>query len=152
MKEYMTGVFLASAIISLLNHISYRSALDGVRKFAMGLILLSVTASPLLIALDSFANFDPESIIPDIEDMTEGDDELYEKAFREGIASAVAEKFDLRREDIRVLTEGFSPSVWQCEKIRVILSGLSVLSDYHKIENYVNEIGIGECEVKIEIG
>ncbi len=152
MTEYMTGVFVASGFFSLLGHLSYRSSLDGVRRFALGLILFFITASPAIELIGSLAELDISELIPDAGADIEEDRGIYEESFREGIASAVAEKFGLNRKDIRVITEGFSSSEWRCGKIRIVLSGGGALADYHAVEDYVNRLNIGECEAEIEIG
>ncbi len=146
----MTGLFIASGLISLLSRLSYKSSLSGVHKFALGLILFSVAASPLLGALSDISNISLPIIPPNTEE-SDGGIGLYETAFADGIASAVSEKFELRRADVRVITEGFAAGEWRAEKIRIILSGGAVLADYHKIEKFIGELEIGECEVELEI-
>ncbi len=152
MTEYMAGVFVLSGFFSLLGHISYKSQLDGVRKFALGLLLFFVTASPLIKLLGGLSDLEISDIIPDTGSITDGDTAIYEEAFSDGIASLISEKFEIKRSDIRVLTEGFDISGWRCEKIRVILSGSGLFADYHRIEDYINGLEIGECEAEIEIG
>ena len=79
-------------------------------------------------------------------------DAVAEEAFAEGIARAVASKFSLPEEDIRVTVQGFDFSSMSAERIRIFLSGRAALADYKQIEKYINEQQMGECECEIEIG
>lgn len=147
----MTSLFAVCAALSLLSRLSYSSKLDGVRKFAFGILIFSVVSAPLVTSLDSLREFDIESFFSEEED-TEGREELLRQAFAEGIREAVSDKFGIRNSEIRVLPDGFEAESWRAEKIRVILSGAAALSDYHAIEKYINSLEIGVCEVEIEIG
>ena len=147
----MTSLFAVCAALSLLSRLSYPSKLDGVRKFAFGILIFSVVSAPLVSSFDSLRDFDIENFFPKEED-TEGREELFADAFAEGIEGAVCEKFGIRESEVRVLLEGFDKERWRAEKIRVILSGAAAFSDYHAIEKYVNGLEIGVCEVEIEIG
>lgn len=151
MREYMITLFAASATLSLLSHISYPSRLENVRRFAFGIILFSVVASPFFNALSNLVN-GAEGLLPPDVGAGEAGDEIFEESFRIGIRDSVCEKFELSRGDVRVLTEGFSCDGWRAEKIRIILSGKAALADYHEIERYINNMKIGECITEIEIG
>ena len=148
----MISLFAVSSVLSLLSLISYKSSLDGVRKFAFGILLFSVASSPFINALSQLVSGDFKDIIPPA-DIVDGDSEqILEEAFSLGIESSVCEKFGLKSGEVRVLIVGFVPEEWRAEKIRVILSGTAALSDYHEIESYINNMEIGECEAEIEIG
>ena len=147
----MTSLFAVCAALSLLSRLSYPSKLDGVRKFAFGILIFSVVSAPLVSSFESLRDFDIESFFPKEED-TEGREELFSDAFADGVGGAVCEKFGIRQSELRVLLEGFDKERWRAEKIRVILSGAAAFSDYHAIEKYVNSLEIGVCEVEIEIG
>ncbi|MBR3805936.1 MAG: hypothetical protein IKJ13_03770 [Clostridia bacterium] len=152
MNEYMISLFAVSSVLPLLSLISYKSRLDGVRKFAFGILLFSVASSPFINALSELISGDFSDIVPP-EDITDGDSEqIFEEAFSQGIKTSVCEKFGLKAGEVRVLIVGFVPEKWRAEKIRVILSGTAALSDYHEIERYINNMEIGECETEIEIG
>lgn len=152
MKEYMISLFVVSAVLSLLSLLSYKSRLDGVRRFAFGVLLFSVAASPFIGALTKLVSDGIEDILPPA-DITEGDaEEIFEESFCLGIKTAICEKFGLKAGDVRVLAEGFSKDEWHAERIRIILSGIAALSDYHEIERYINNMEIGECVAEIEIG
>jgi hypothetical protein len=75
-----------------------------------------------------------------------------EEFFADGVALAVAEKFSLDRDDIRVSLRNFNIENMSAERIRLTLSGVAALADYKAVERYVNSLDIGECDVEIEIG
>ena len=152
MTEYMTQVFAVSALLSLLSLLSYRSSLDSTRRLAFGLILMSVVITPAIGAIKELSKFDSDKIIPEIDSGQMDSSELYESAFADGIANAICEKFELRGDDVRVLTVGFSSEEWRCEKIRIVLSGGATFADTSGIERFINRLDIGECEAEIEIG
>ena len=151
MKEYAIGVFaicLISGVLTLLSHSSGR-----MEKIAIGLISLYIIISPLADSLD---HFDPESFFDSLSgedyEIESGYGEMLEGAFAEGIERAVAEKFSLDKEHIRARVYGFDSEKLRAEKIRVALSGTAALADYKAVEKYLNSLGIGECELEIEIG
>ena len=148
MKEYMLSVFLISALVGVLSLIAYRGKSDPSR-LALGIILVYVVVSPLSeLPLEfDFNNLLGEISVPSGE--VEG---VAEEAFAEGIARAVASKFSLSEENVRVTVYGFDFSSMTAERIRIYLSGRGALADYKQIEKYINEQKIGECECEIEIG
>ena len=64
----------------------------------------------------------------------------------------MAEKFSLDRENIRVRLYGFDKDSLTADRIRVILSGGAALADYKAVEKYVDGLGVGDCDVEIELG
>ena len=148
----MISLFATAATLSLLSRFSYSSRLDSVRRFAFGVLLFSVVASPFIKGLSELVSGGIDGILPP-ESTTDGESQqIYEDSFCMGVRDAVCEKFKLKTGEVRVLAEEFSLSGWEAEKIRIILSGMAALSDYHEIEKYINNLEIGECVVEIEIG
>lgn len=151
MSEYAIGVFvicLVGGVCLTLVHGSGRA--EGI---ALGVIILWVILSPIG---ESLSHFDPDSLSDlVIGGEYEGDENIdlvIEEAFADGIVGAVAEKFSIDKEDIRVRLYGFDRDSLTAEKIRIILSGRAALADYKAVEKYIDEMNIGECEVEIEIG
>ena len=146
------SIFVTSALLSLLSLISYRSSLEKTRTLIFGLILLSVVITPAVGAVRELSDLGTKELFPELDNTYDSSAELYEKAFAEGIATAVCERFELRGCDVRVLIEGFSGSEWRCDKIRIILSGRASFADTAGIERFIDRLDIGECEAEIEIG
>ena len=149
MKEYAISVFavcLVSAVASLL-----RPSGDSVSRVAAMAIILWMTLSPIA----SFVrDFDPELLLP-TEGENLGNEELAEvakEALCQGICRAVSEKFGIPADSVSVTVVGFDMLNMKCDEIRIILGGRAITADYKAIEKYVGSLGIGECEVDIEIG
>lgn len=151
----MSGYAISVFVICLVGGICLTLSHGGgkTESLAVGIIILWVILSPLG---ESLSHFDPESWLDSVEiGDYEGDGQIgsvIEDAFAEGIASAVAEKFSLDTENIRVRLYGFDQSRLSAERIRIILSGRAAFADYKAVEKYIDEMNIGECEVEIEIG
>lgn len=151
MSEYAVGVFLISAIVGMLSHLSYGGKSD-ISKLAFSVLMLYVVVAPLA---DTVKNTDFKSLFEvgyNEEIITDGYEVVAEDAFVRGIESAVAEKFSLSKDNIRVRVVGFDFENMRAEKIRVTLSGRAALADYKAIEKYLDGLNIGECRCEIEIG
>ncbi len=151
MSEYAIGVFVISALVGLLSHLSYRGRGDPSR-LALAIVMLYVVISPLATMTDKL---DFDSIFEveyDSSIIGGGYEGVAEDAFCDGIVSAVANEFSLSENDLRVEVRGFDFEKMKADKIRVILSGRAALADYKGIEKYINGLSIGVCECEIEIG
>jgi hypothetical protein len=151
MSEYAVGVFLICLITGACLSLAHGSG--KAQSLALGIITLWVILSPIS---DLITHFDPDSLndlieIPEYDGSCEMD-YIIEDAFAEGIARAVAEKYSLDRENIRVRLYGFDKTEMRAEKIMIILSGRAALADYKAVEKYIEEMEVGECNVEIEIG
>ena len=151
MSEYAVGVFLISALVGMLSHLSYGGRSD-ISKLALSVLMLYVVVAPLA---DMVKNTDFKSLFEvdyNEEIITDGYEGIAEDAFAKGIESAVADKFSLSEDNIRVRVVGFDFENMRAEKIQVILSGRAALADYKSIEKYLNGLNVGVCECEIEIG
>ena len=151
MSEYAVCVFVISALVGLLSHISYKGKGDPSR-IALAIILIYVVISPvadLVREVDGelFAEQNYYSSL--IGDEYAG---VAEQAFAGGILTAVADEFSLDEENIRVELYGFEFEKMRAERIRIVLSGRAALADRKGIEKYINRLERGVCECEIEIG
>ncbi len=152
MKEYLIAVVLISAMVSLASH--FLAGTDAARygRLALSVVLLFAVLSPLTSLVHTLPEL-PSLSVPPAE---EGDTPLYEAraeaAFCEGIRAAVCEKFLLDASALSVRAEGFDITAMRAERIRILLSGNAILADSFAIAAFVQEQGLGECEVEIEIG
>lgn len=151
MNGYAFAVFsicLVGGALSLLFHGSGRG-----ERMVLGIVTLYIIISPLA---DGLSDFDLDrwleelrgesvSVAPEYEG-------VLEESFADGVALAVAEKFSLERENIRVDLRNFDVESMSAERIRVTLSGVAALADYKAVEKYLNSLDLGECDVEIEIG
>ena len=148
MSEYALAVFGICLVVGICLALSNGSG--KAQSLALGIITLWVILSPLG---DMIEHFDPNSLDVDIPEYGSGElDALIEDAFADGICTAVADKFSLDTDDIRVRLYGFDKEKMRAEKIMIILSGRAALSDYKAVEKYINSLEVGEGNVEIEIG
>lgn len=149
MSEYaltLTGVcMLSSAVGILLSESGFEKCAEAV----MGIILLYAILSPIP-ALVREVDYDFEGY-PQIEYNDAFADTL-ESGTAEGIRLALCEKFDLRSDEVEVATEIAGADPLSFEKITVVLKGAAALSDYRRIREFVENMELGRCEVRIEYG
>ena len=151
MSEYAFSVFaicLVGGVLSLLCHGSGMG-----ERIVLGIVTLYIIISPLAGGLSSI-DIDRwmDSLKGESVQVAPGYLGVVEESFADGIALAVAEKFSLDRDNIRVSLRNFDIENMSAERIRVTLSGVAALADYKAVERYVNSLDLGECDVEIEIG
>lgn len=151
MSGYALGVFaicLVGGAFTLLSHGSGRA-----ERVVIGIVTLYIIISPLA---DGLSDFDVdrwlESLRGEGVEVSPEYEEVLEQSFSEGLKNAVAEKFSLKRDNIRVSLSGFDVEKMRAERIRISLSGAAALADYKAVEKYINGLDVGECELEIEIG
>ena len=149
MTELFVSVFLASVIIGIATQLIHSRHRGQVSAFSLGAIFLFVLVS----AIPSFApvELDIESLLPD----GESEGEYYyvtRDAVCEGIAKAVADKFGFSEDNVSVELINFDFDNMRCDTVVVTLGGTAALGDYRRVEEFVREIGIGECRVDVQIG
>jgi hypothetical protein len=146
----MINVFFVCLIGGVCGMLAYGQGRG--EKLAVGIIILWVIISPVS---EAFSQFNPNDWLDSVEIPDYGDNSqlggVIEDAFADGIVSAVAEKFSLDRENIRVRLYGFDQSKLCAEKINIFLLGKAAFADYKAVEKYINEMNIGVCHVEIEI-
>lgn len=151
MNGYFFAVFAASAVLGVLGMITYKEN-SSVEKAAIAIIILYTVAAPIADTVsrgknELFEEFRLESI-----DVTDGGYiQVAKDAFEEGIQRAVADRYSIKKENVSVRAVDFDFSEMKAGKIRILLTGLGVISDTRGIEKYVSSLGVGECEVDIEI-
>lgn len=150
MSGYFYSIVAVALLVSVLLFVAYRES-EVAMRFAFGVI---VTAALLLPLADILPSVDIDGIIEDIKsgfDMEPLYTEKTEEAIESGIARAVCDKFSLSEGCVSVSLYGFDFDNMRAERIRVTLVGTAIFSDLEKIEKYVTELGLGECEAAVEI-
>lgn len=151
MKEYLLGVLGASMLVSLATLLIRGREIERVCRFAFGLFLLGAVLLPLRGALSEF----PSLVLPE---ETPGAEvggtykRVGEEAFAEGILAAVETEFSVPRSQMSVRVIGFDFSSMRAERIVLLLRLRGAYADPARIEKYITEAGLGECEVELEIG
>jgi hypothetical protein len=152
-RQYAVTVFAVCVISGVLERLSFGGKKD-ISRLALAVITLYVIISPLASVL---GNLDFDNALPSPDGQygeitEEGYYTVAEKSFAQGIERAVEEKFYLQRGTVRASVEGFSFEKMRAEKIKLTLLDGALWADYQAVENYVNSLEIGKCEVEIEIG
>ena len=151
MSEYAIGVFAVCLVGGVLIKLSWGSA--DASRLAVAIITVYVIVTPAMSAL---GELDIDGLFDKIEvSGVEGEadyEKITEEAFKQGIRKAVADEFDVDESSVEVLVSGFNFENMRAGQIKVILSGKAALGDYRGIENYLNELDIGDCGVEIKIG
>lgn len=151
MREYFLSVYALSALLAVISFLipAGREG-DAVRRGISALALCAVL-TPVCIAVRGAAGADISDFFPgEIPDET-----LYaersEEAFCLGIRKAIAERFSIDPENVSVSVTGYDPGSVRAERICVVLRGRAAIADTRGIRAYVSGLGVGECEVELEI-
>ena len=162
MAEYFISVTAVSAFIGLISFLSYPSASEKSVKLACSVLLLYTVAMPIATLISDIADGDARLEIEGITDgLGEGSlDSEYnseyirvaEEAFREGIKRLVADKYGVGEDKVEVYIFGYDIENMRAEKISVILKGRAALKDLRLIEDYLNGLNMGRCEVRSDFG
>lgn len=151
MNEYTLSVFAICAICGLMSLLCYGSGTA--EKTAVGIVSAFIIISPLVTAVRNIDIDKALDLLTGGSYETDADcSAVAEEAFAKGIGQAVADKFSLDKEDIRVKIIDFNMETMSARQIKISLSGTAALADYRGIESYVNSLEMGECRVEIEIG
>jgi len=155
-KDYVISVILVSAVCAIVSAIlpDGRGRLREPLDFVLAIAILTVIILPFGRAGELFDGLsDTLSGIFDSDGVHVEDDGGWlmskrEEALEAALADEVAERFELRREEVTV--EGslsLSEDKIYVESLSVALSGLSATGDYRAIGKYLSEVCGVECEV-----
>ena len=152
MKGYLISVVLITAMVALASHLLSGTEAARYGKLSLGIVLLWAVLSPLVSVLTHPPSLPP---LPDLP-AEDTDAPLYavyaEEGFCKGIADAVSERFSIPAEGICVRVDGFDAMKMTAEHIHILLRGKAVFADGTAIAAFLEDEGLGKCEVEIEIG
>ena len=150
MTGYILSVYCVAALLGILSQLSFDKSGKRGERAVFAVLLLYTVLTPVgeLVGEDLSFDFD----IPSLD---EGDleyEQAARRAFEAGVVRLIADKYSLPEESVRVMVEELDVKTMRAGKIRVILSGRAAFADYRGIEEYINRLDMGVCEVEIEIG
>lgn len=154
MTEYLGFLVAASAVISFGSLLARDGGEAGGIKLAMGIMLLSVSVLPIASVVVDTVSAGGE-IFSDVEFPNTENSEYQktaEQAFCDGIKKLVKEEFTVAENELDVAVFGFDVTKMRAEKIKIILSGSAVHSDFRSLRARIEELGLGECEVELDVG
>ena len=151
MNGYFLSVFVSCAVLGAFGMITYREN-SPIERTAFAIIILYTVSAPIAGAIfGGDEGFSIDLGVGESQMLDEGYVEVAKEAFEQGISRAVSEKYSISTEDISVRCVDFDFNEMKAGKIKVLLTGLGALCDRRGVEKYLNGLGIGECEVNIEI-
>ncbi len=152
MSEYFASVVLISSLVAFFELFSYSGGEEKGEKLAVSVIMIYLIISPLLPIVEGLSDFDISEITSAGEELEDGAYlDVGEEAFREGIAKLLSEKWGLEKNKTVVTVVGFDFNQMKAERIIITLLSKGITVDFHEIEAYIEEAGLGECEVKYAI-
>ncbi|MBO7304489.1 MAG: hypothetical protein J6V09_04645 [Clostridia bacterium] len=156
MVEYVISVVVLTSVVGLLGYLSYPSFSERTLRFAASVLIIYAVVVPVL-GLAAHAGESLSDIIDKIRDEGQGGLEtdyidVAEDAMADGIREAIAAKFNMDAENIRVSVEGLDFESMRAARIRVVLAGKDALGDFRRVEEYTKSLGLGECEVELDFG
>ena len=150
MKDYLTTVFMVSALSGILESLTHHSVKNSTRAL-IGIVSLFLLLSPVKSLFDGSVDLKPTVSFPN-GDFSEQYSDYVKQAFESGIKMAIATDFQLNSDEIRVKARGFDSKNMRAEEIAVTLFGASALADHRAVREYINKMKIGECRVEVQIG
>lgn len=152
MSEYFTTVVLVSALVALFELFSYSGGEDKGERLAISVIMIYLIISPFVPIVESLKETDISDFFEEGAALSGGAYiEVGEDAFREGIAKLLSEKWGLSENQTVVTVTGFDFNTMKAEYIIITLLSKGATVDFHEIEAYIEEAGLGLCEVKYAI-
>lgn len=148
----MSGVFVFSIIIGVLELLSFKNGGRGAERFGFAILLAFTVISPIKELIDSF-EYKPSFPSADGGEITDAEYESYAReAIEKEVERLISEKFSLGEGAVRVSITDFSFKSMKGKGVRVILSLGAGRTDPSKVKKFVDGLSLGECEVSYEIG
>lgn len=155
MSGYIISMIAASVIVALGGLISYGGGTARVSRAAMAMVLLYTATVPIISVTGDLSGLLSKDYFADLKVEYDQSDTLFydhtEQAFAVGVRKFVCEEYDLDVGDVSVSVRELDLESMRAKKIIVILSGRAAVSDARRIAGAVEDAGLGECEVIIDI-
>ena len=152
LSEYFASVVLISSLVAFFELFSYSGGEEKGERLAVSVIMIYLIISPLIPIVEGLSDFDISEITGTGAEISDGAYlEVSEESFKEGIAKLLYEKWGLEKNKTVVTVVGFDFNKMKAEYIIITLLSKGASVDFHEIEAYIEEAGLGECEVKYAI-
>ncbi len=156
MSGYIISVMAATAVVALGGLISYGGGTARISRAAMAMVLLYTVTLPIISVTGDVSQLISEDFFDDIKVEYDPDDTLfYERtasAFSDGVKKFVCGEYRFADDDVRVTVRSLDVESMRAEKIIIVLSGRAIIADARSVAETVEDAGLGECEVKIDVG
>ena len=155
MSGYIISMIAASVIVALGGLVSYGGGTARVSRAAMATVLLYTATLPIISVTGDLSQLLSKDYFADLKVEYDQSDTLFyehtEQAFAVGVRKFVFGEHGLDTGDVSVSVRELDVESMRAKRIIVILSGRAVTSDARKIAEAVEDAGLGECEVIIDI-
>lgn len=156
MSGYIISVMAATAVVALGSIVSYGGGAARVSRAAMAVVLLYTVTLPIFSVTSDLSGLISEDYFDNLHVQYDVGDSLFyertEAAFSEGVKKLVCGEYNFNSDNVTVSTNGFDVEAMRAEKITVILSGHAITADTRSVVELIEDTGLGECEVKIDLG
>ena len=149
MREYVIAILGASMLSAVASLSSYRQG-EKITALALSVITAAAVLLPLGKIVEELPTLDADFSVAELPDEREYE-EVAMNAYLDGVRDAVADRFSIDEDDLRVFCVGFDFEKMRCECLTVRVQGGAVFSDFDAIKKYLCE-NLGGCEVEIIIG
>lgn len=150
MGEYLLSVVAVSMLSALMMFITYGNGCERAVRAGVSVILIYSVSMPIIGFVCEFDVSDISFSAEYEQTETEGRYiEVAEEAFCDGIVKMIAEKFDLKEENIKVSVKDFDFKNMRAGHICVALCGAAAMADTRSVAALICESGLGDCEVNI---
>ena len=155
MSGYIISVMTATAVVALGGLVSYGGSTAKISRAAMAMVLLYTVTLPIISVTGDLSELISTDYFEDVRVEYDPTDTLfYERtaaAFSDGVKKFVCGEHHFDYEDVTVIVRGFDVENMRAEKIIIILNGRAAMADARSVAGRVENAGLGECEVKIDL-
>lgn len=156
MSGYIVSVMAATAVVALGGLVSYGGQTGRVSRAAMAMVLLYTVTLPIISVTDDLSDLVSTDYFEQLKvEYDVGDTLFYEHtsaAFADGVRKLVCDEHGLDGTGVDVSVRALDVESMCAEKIIIILSGRAAAADARSVMQTVEDAGLGECEVKIDLG
>lgn len=156
MADYLARVVVMTVFLGVISYLSYPGSSERALRIASSVLIIYTVALPVLSLAQDFAGENFSGEISDIADggFDTGEEtyiEVAENAFKTGIKEMLNSKYGIKKDNMRVYVFDLDFKNMRAGKIKIVLTGNAAFADWRGIMQYINESGLGKCEVEIEL-
>ena len=146
MRAYVNAMLLVGVLVTVGGRLISDRRFASVTRWLLSLILLAALVRPLIGVVEQLGTV--EIPLPELGDASTFDESMGE-AYASGIARALCAQFSLSEDEVRVVVDGYVPEAPEEAYVEVFLTGRAALGDRLRMERYLKEGGILNCEITI---
>ncbi len=145
----MAIVFSICAVLSLLALVRAPSDVERTERLAFGILLAATLLSPTLACIDELRTLTLPTVSVSPSDPLY--EQVMEQAFVDGVAEAICREFSVSAACVQVRVRDFDASAMRGH-MTILLRAEAARLDHKAVERYIEEGGLGTCDVTRELG